>query len=148
VLVVDTNILVYAANRLAPEHEPSRAFLDHLRSQPTAWFLTWGIAFEFLRVATHPRVFVTPWTAEGAWRYLDMLLAAPGARMLVPTHEHARVVSTVIANTPTLAGNLFHDAETVALMLANGIRRIATRDTDFHRFRDIEVVDPLRDSAS
>ena len=36
-----------------------------------------------------------------------------------------------------------HDAETAVLMREHGIRRICTRDTDFHRFSFIEVVDPL-----
>ena len=45
--------------------------------------------------------------------------------------------------TPQLAGNLAHDAHTAALMREHGIRRIYTRDTDFHRFPFLEPVDPL-----
>lgn len=44
---------------------------------------------------------------------------------------------------PLLSGNLFHDAHTATLMLEHGIRRIVTRDMDFHRFPFLEVVDPL-----
>jgi predicted nucleic acid-binding protein len=49
----------------------------------------------------------------------------------------------VIAELPWLAGNLLHDAHTAILMREHGIRRICTRDTDFHRFAFLEVVDPL-----
>lgn len=49
----------------------------------------------------------------------------------------------VIADLPALAGNLFHDAHTAILMREHGIRRICSRDTDFHRFAFLEVVDPL-----
>ena len=42
-----------------------------------------------------------------------------------------------------LEGNLMHDAHTAALMREHGIRRIYTRDTDFHRFPFLEPVDPM-----
>ena len=42
-----------------------------------------------------------------------------------------------------LAGNLLHDSYTAILMREHGIRRICTRDTDFHRFPFLEVIDPL-----
>jgi predicted nucleic acid-binding protein len=35
------------------------------------------------------------------------------------------------------------DARTAILMREHGIRRICTRDTDFHRFPFLEVIDPL-----
>jgi predicted nucleic acid-binding protein len=36
------------------------------------------------------------------------------------------------------------DALTAILMREHGIRRICTRDTDFHQFAFLEVIDPLR----
>ena len=36
------------------------------------------------------------------------------------------------------------DALTAILMREHGIRRIRTRDTDFHQFAFLEVIDPLR----
>lgn len=141
--VVDTNVLLYAANRSAPEHTACLRVLEALRATPRAWYLTWGICFEFLRVVTHPRVFEFPWTATEAWQFLEALFAAPGCRVLASTETHVDTVRALLATSPDLRGNIFHHAETVALMQANGVSRIITRDTDFHRFRDIEVVDPL-----
>ena len=53
--VVDTNILVYASNQDAPPHAFCRTWLDDQRKSADAWFLTWGILHEFIRVITHPR---------------------------------------------------------------------------------------------
>lgn len=142
--VVDTNVLVYAANGSAAEHASCRRVLDTLRVGPSAWYLTWGICFEFLRVVTHPRVFASPWTARGAWTFLEVLLSAPGCRMLIPEPTHPHIVRALVADSADLRGNIWHDAETVALMQATGIRRVISRDTDFHRFAGIEVLDPLR----
>ena len=41
--VVDTNVLVYAADESAPEHERCRSLLQTWRLRNGAWYLTWGI---------------------------------------------------------------------------------------------------------
>jgi predicted nucleic acid-binding protein len=71
------------------------------------------------------------------------LLASPGLGVLVPTPRHAEVAAQVITELPHLAANLFHDAHTAVLMREHGVRRIVTRDTDFHRFPFLEPIDPL-----
>lgn len=141
--VVDTNILLYAADRRAPEHARCRKLVEGWRAQTSAWYLTWGVVYEFLRVSTHPSVFARPWTAKQAWGFIEALLASPGLGLLTETERHAAVAAKVVEDTPLLAGNLLHDAHTAILMREHGIRRIYTRDTDFHRFPFIEVIDPL-----
>jgi toxin-antitoxin system PIN domain toxin len=141
--VVDTNVLVYAADESAPEHRRCHRLLEQWRRQSGAWYLTWGIAYEFLRVVTHSRVLRHPWTTPQALRFLDALYASPGLGLLVPTDRHARVLADVVAEVPGLVGNLVHDTHTAVLMREHGIRRICTRDTDFHRFSFLEPVDPL-----
>jgi predicted nucleic acid-binding protein len=63
--------------------------------------------------------------------------------MLVPTERHAGVLAEVLAEVPGVAGNLWHDAHTAVLMREHGIRRVCTRDIDFHRFPFLEPIDPL-----
>ncbi len=141
--VVDTNVLVYAADVRAAEHARCRALVESWRVQHGAWYLTWGICYEFLRVVTHPRVLRQPWSAPNAWQFLAGVQASPGLAMLVPTERHGAVLESVIAEVPHMAGNLLHDVTTAVLMREHGIRRICTRDTDFHRFPFLEPVDPL-----
>ena len=141
--VVDTNVLLYAADANAAAHTRCRSLLDGWRHRNGAWYLTWGICYEFLRVSTHPRVFRRPWSAREAWRFLAAVRESPGLRMLVPTEQHHRVLAEVIEEVPQLSGNLVHDAATAVLMREHGIRRICTRDTGFHRFPFVETIDPL-----
>lgn len=141
--VVDTNVLVYAADRSAPEHARCRALLEEWREGSAAWFLTWGICYEFLRVVTHPRVLRRPWSAASASAFLEAVLASPGLSVLVPTERHRAILRNLVRDVPALAGNLWHDVETASLMREHGIRRICTRDTDFHRFPFVEAIDPL-----
>lgn len=143
--VVDTNVLVYAADTRAPEHARCRSLLERWRRQAGAWYLTWGICYEFLRVVTHPKVMRRPWSGAAAAEFLAALRQAPGLGMLAPTDRHAGVLAEVMTEVPLVTGNLWHDAETAVLMREHGIRRICTRDTDFVRFPFVEIVDPLTD---
>ncbi len=142
--VVDTNVLVYAANAGSPFHPACREALESWRRGPVPWYATWAILYEFLRVTTHPRVLSPAWTAREAWGFVESLLASPGFGVLVATPRHAAVAAQAMREVPNLSGNLLHDAHTAILMREHGIRRVLTRDTDFHRFRWVEVVDPVR----
>ena len=141
--VVDTNVLVYAADQDSPLHGRCREALETWRRQSGAWYLTWNILYEFMRVTSHPRVMRNPWSGKDAWRFVAALLESPGLDVLVPTERHAAVAAQVFAEVPQLGGNLVHDAHTAILMREHGIRRIVTRDTDLHRFPFLEILDPL-----
>jgi toxin-antitoxin system PIN domain toxin len=141
--VVDTNVLVYAADEDSPAHAACKAAVEGWRAQPSAWFTTWSILYEFLRVVSHPRVLRSPWKGIEAWRFVEALLASPALEVLSETDRHAELAAKVLAELPWLAGNLFHDAHIAVLMREHGVHRIYTRDADFHRFPFLEVVDPL-----
>lgn len=141
--VVDTNVLVYAADADSQPHAQCRSLLDSWRAGAGAWYTTWPILYELLRVVTHPRVLRNPWSGSEAWGFVEALLASPGLGLLVQTDRHPAVARQVLDSVPPLAGNLMHDLHTAVLMREHGIRRIYTRDTDFHRFPFLEPLDPL-----
>jgi len=142
--VVDTNVLLHAADQYSPFHARCEELLETWRNQQAAWFTTWGVCYEFLRVATHPAVFRNPWSAADAWSFLEALLDSSGLELLVPTERHRAVMAEVLGEIPYLAGNIMHDAHTAILMREHGVKRIYTRDTDFHRFTFLEPVDPMQ----
>lgn len=141
-LVVDTNILVYAADANSEWHGKCSEWIERRRRRPDAWYVTWSILYEFMRVTTHPRILRQPWNARQAMAFLSALLASPGLGVLVATERHADVAAQVVGELPWLAGNLVHDAHTAILMREHGVSRICTRDADFHRFPFVEVLEP------
>lgn len=142
--VVDTNVLVYAADRNSPFHHACREKLESWRHRASTWYLTWPIIYEFLRVTTHPRVFPRPWPAAEAWAFVEAILAAPGVQIVTGGERHAELLAELLADFPELRGNTLHDAHTVVLMHEHGIRTIYTRDFGFRRFASLEVLDPIR----
>ncbi len=142
-LLFDTNVLVYAANRDSTLHRPCRRRLGEARRDPSPAFLTWSVCYEFLRVATHPRVLPSPWKTRDACRFVSDLLASPGFDLLIATPRHQSVLAQTLSELPDLCGNVMHDVHTAVLMREHGISRICTRDTDYRRFPFLTVVDPL-----
>ena len=143
--VVDTNILVYAADRDAPAHLKSRGLVEKWRRQLTPWYVTWGIIYEFLRVSTHRNVFRKPLSVAQSWDFIGAILAAPSARLLVETDRHAQVAAEVLADMPDISGNFVFDTHTAILMREHGVKTIFTCDTDFNRFPFLDVVDPIHE---
>jgi hypothetical protein len=141
--VVDTNVLLYAADVDAPAHARCKQLVEEWRQGAAPWGVTWPIVYEFLRVATHPRVFRVVWPTAAAWQFVGALISSPSVRVLSAAQDHAQILAEELTRTPALMGNVLHDVHTVTLMREHGVKVIYTRDTDFHRFAGIEVRDPL-----
>lgn len=141
--VVDTNVLLYAANADAAEHRRARTLVEEWCAGDESWFLTWGIVYEFCRVATHPRVFTAPLTLPDARTWIESLVGGRSDNILLPTDRHAAVLAEIVAMHPRLRGNLVHDLHIAVLMKEHGIPEIRTADTDFHQFKFLRVVNPL-----
>ena len=142
-IVFDTNVLVYAANRDSEFYDVCHNSLLEARDDPAPAYLTWNVCYEFLRVLTDLRAHQGPRTPEDAWNFLTGLLDSPGFSLLTPTSRHASVLERTLAELPNIRGLRMHDLHTAVLMREHGISRICTRDRDFRRFPFLEVVDPL-----
>ena len=143
-VVVDTNVLLYAIDRSAEGQQHCAALLERLRGDVAPWYTTWPIFYEFLRVSTHPRVLRKPLRIAAAWEFLDSLFASSSLQMLVQGERHREVAARTFEEVPGIRGNLTHDAHTAILMREHGLRRIYTRDKAFHHFPFLEVLDPFQ----
>ena len=143
-LVIDTNVLVHAANVQSELHRPCRVLVESIRERTSPWYLTWGICYEFMRICTHPRVLARPWSAAASRDFLEKILDEPSAGLLLPTEMHLSILANIFSEIPRLSGNILHDVHTATLMREHGIKEIYTLDADFHRFPFLTVIDPTR----
>ena len=141
--VVDTNLLLYAAIRQFIEHGRAAKLLTGWKSSPAPWFITWSIAYEFLRVATHRAAFSHPLAFADAWGFIESLQSSPSFGILVETDHHAEVVRDLTREYPRMSGNRLHDLHIAALMREHGVVEIRTADIGFHEFKFLRVVNPL-----
>jgi toxin-antitoxin system PIN domain toxin len=143
-LVIDTNVLLYAVNRGCPEHEFCVSFLHETVAAGDTCFVPENIIYEFLRVATHPRVFPQPLRASEAVNFLDALFRVRNFQILGATDKHWGSLRDLIRELDEPSGNFFFDVHTAALMREHGIRRIASADNDFAKFSGLEIANPIR----
>ncbi len=59
-MLIDTNILLYAANRAAPEHDRAAEWLETQLNGTTRVGLPWESLTGFYRIATNPRAMRRP----------------------------------------------------------------------------------------
>lgn len=133
-VLVDTNILLYAINADASQHAAARRTLEGLCNGTAGWALTWGIVYEFLRVATHPRVFPKPLSLQQAHGFVARLMASSTCVVLTETPQHATELQRAMGELPRLQGNQVHDLHHAVLMREHGLSEILTCDTDFRLF--------------
>jgi toxin-antitoxin system PIN domain toxin len=141
--VIDSNILLYAVNSDDPSHTRATRFLHEAAASADQWYFTEGILYEFLRVATHPKVFVRPLAWADALAFLAPLLRAANVAVLTAADQHWELLEGVLRTLTHPSGNLFFDVRTVVLMREHGVRSIYTADSDFLQFAGINVVNPL-----
>lgn len=129
--LVDTNVLLHAANTSAVEHGESRRWMEAALSGGAPVGFGWLALTGFLRIATHPRVFPVPLAADAALDLIEEWLAPPSARVLHPGLRHPSILREMCAAVG--GGNLVTDAHLAALAIEHKAT-VVSYDTDFARF--------------
>lgn len=138
---LDANVLLYAVNEDADEHEPALALVERLGRGPELVYLFWPTIMGFLRIATHPGILPRPLSIDGAVETIAGLLARPHVR--TPGEETGFWELYLDTGGRRSRTNDVPDAHLAALMRQNGVRVIHTRDRGFRRFEGIDVRDPV-----
>jgi len=140
-MLLDANILVFAVNEAAPEHERARAWLESSLNGNRRVGLPWESLVAFVRLVTNPRVVPMPLSPGDAWEIVESWLAAPVAWIPVPTDRHAAVLGNLVRRYRP-AGKLVPDAHLAALAIEHGAE-VVSADTDFARFTEVRWSNPL-----
>jgi toxin-antitoxin system PIN domain toxin len=141
-IAVDTNVLVYAHRRDSEWHESAAATVKGLAEGREPWAIPWPCAHEFLEIATHPRIYRPPTTAEAALRQLEAWTRSPSLVLLAEGPGYTEHLGQLVA-AARVSGARVHDARVAALCLYHGVRELWTADRDFSRFPELSVRNPL-----
>jgi hypothetical protein len=141
VILVDANLLVYAANRAAPEHGPARSWLDDRLNGTVPVGLPWPSLLAFLRLATNPVVVRAPVTPGEAWRQVGEWLTCEPVWTPLPGRGHREIIGGFLA-APWMTNRLVPDAHLAALAMEHGLSLCST-DGDFARFPGLKWENPL-----
>lgn len=137
-LVLDTNVLIYAVHERSAQHGAARAWLTDSRGvgdrrDPVT------VGSGVVRITTNPRVFSKPLPVEEALGAVRSWRAHPRVTVPEPTRRHLDILAGLLETTGT-AGNLTADAHLAALALEHG-GAVASFDRGLARF-GVRVVVP------
>lgn len=140
-ILVDTNLLIYASVDSFPQHERARRWLDGRLNGAAPVALPWATLVGFLRVVTNPRVFEQPTAMTDAWRQVLSWLDCEPTWIPEPTERHPEILGELLA-APGVHANLVPDAHLAALAIGHGLVLCST-DGDFARFAGLRWANPL-----
>lgn len=141
---IDTNVFVYASYLAFPQYSKCREFLRSCLEGSNSWYLSWGVIYEYLSVVTHSKLFSNEvLSLQQAIQNVLRFASAPNVDILQETAEHTRYLEALTEELQPVSGGLLHDAHSVALMREHDLKTICSSDSDFHRFKGIEVSNPL-----
>lgn len=140
-ILPDVNVLVYAHRSDADRHEEYRAWLEEAIAGPGPFGLSDLVLSGFLRIVTHPRIFVDPTPLPGALAFAQVLHDRENRVAAEPGPRHWSIFVDLCQKART-RGNLAPDAWLAALAVESGMEWITT-DGDFQRFPGLDTRHPL-----
>ena len=140
-ILVDANLLVYAANLAAPEHDAARDWLDTRLSGTARVGLPWPSLLAFVRLVSNPAILRHPVSPGDAWQQAEEWLACDVAWIPLPTSRHAEIMGPFL-RARFMTSRLVPDAHLATLAIEHGLTLCST-DGDFARFPDLKWENPL-----
>jgi len=137
----DVNVLVYAHRQDSPSHAACREWLVSLLNGDEAYAVSELVLSGFIRIATHPKVFIKPSPLADALSFASVLREQPNAVVVGPGPRHWEIFQRLCASH-AVRGNLVPDAYLAALAIESGCEWVTT-DHDFARFSELRVRNPV-----
>ncbi|MGH9785986.1 MAG: type II toxin-antitoxin system VapC family toxin [Terriglobia bacterium] len=140
-IIIDTNLLIYAVNEDAPSHQKAKSWLEAAVSGTETVGLPWIVLLAFLRLTTRAGLFQKPLGVETAFDLINAWLQQPSVTVPEPTARHLHTLRDLVVPLGT-GGNLTSDAHVAALAIEHGAELCST-DNDFARFGRLRWRNPL-----
>ena len=141
-ILPDVNVLVYAHREDADGHPAYRDWLESAVNADSAFGLSDLVVSGFVRVVTHPRVFMPASSLADAMQFAQELRNRPNRVAVTPGRDHWRIFRR-LCDAAGAKGNLVPDAFFAAMAIEHGCEWITT-DGDFARFPGLRWRHPLK----
>lgn len=140
-ILIDTNLWLYAALQDIPQHSAAKAWLEATFNHRESIALPWSVALAVLRISTQRRLMQQPLSPTQAIELVEGWLEHPQVTVVQPGPSHWSILRLLIQGTGT-AGNLTMDAHLAALAIEHNAT-LCSADSDFRRFPGLRFLNPL-----
>jgi len=142
IALLDTNILVYAADDSSPFHAPSQKLRDKGLAGEITLCLCPQILTEFYAVITDSKRVTNPREPAEAIAEIKKYLSAKSMLKIYPGDGITEKMLELLEKYQVTRQSIF-DVQLVATMLSHGITKIYTYNQEhFTKFGEIEVLSP------
>ena len=142
-ILIDSNILLYAQDSSSQRFAAARGWLDEQLSGTDPVALCWPVIAAFFRIGTNPRITERPLSTREAIQTVQSWFEQPCVRLIQPTERHWTILQEMLTRGQA-TGNLVTDARLAALALEHNCVLHST-DADFARFPKLKWKNPLAD---
>ncbi len=141
-ILLDTDLLIYAHRSAVPQHAAARRAIEEACGEARGAGVALATVAEFFSVVTHARAAGRPSTPQEAGHFIEGLTRGGDVRLLVPK---ARAADRLLrlAQDLEVSGPRIFDLQIALTGLDHGARQVWTHDGDFVRVPGLAVVDPL-----
>lgn len=140
-ILVDANLLLYAEDSIAAQHDVAREWWDKQLSGADLVGLCWPVLTAFIRISTNPRLHRRPLTIKETVERVQSWLDQPCVRLISPTDQHWPIFQKMLRGGNATA-NLVSDAHLAALAMEHNCE-LHSSDADFARFPGLKWKNPI-----
>ena len=140
-ILPDVNILVYAHNSSAPEHDSVARWWSEAVLGAEIVGIAWMVALAFVRLLSNPRVVVHPSPPQQLLAVIMEILDLPSVRVVSPGSQHAGIMKRLFEETGA-GSRLTTDVHLAALAIEHDAT-LVSNDIDFGRFGGLKLFNPV-----
>jgi uncharacterized protein len=139
--LVDVNVLVYAFRAEMPESDRYANWLHRLLVSDEPFGMSPLVLSGFLRIVTHPKIFVPPTSFEKAMEFVVKITSRTNCVPISPGEKHWNIFLN-LCKEANARGTIAPDAYLAAMAIESGCEWI-TADRGFTRFPGLTWRHPL-----
>ncbi len=140
-ILLDTNLLIYAYEPRSGYNKVARAWLEGILRRPAKVGLPWPTLLGFMRLMGNPHAVRRPIPLQRSLARVESWLALPQTWIPLPTDRHQEIFVGLLEGESR--PNLVNDVHLATLAIEHGLT-LCSVDGDFARFRDLRWENPLR----
>src|SRR5258707_1973394 len=140
-MLLDTNVLIYAHRRDADKHDAYRDGLASLIDGTEPYAVSDHALMGMIRIVTSPRIYRRPAMTEEALAFADQFRNQPHAHVVSPGPSFWSLFARLCGQAGA-RGDLIPDTYLAALAIEHGCEFV-TADKDFRKFPGLRFRHPL-----
>lgn len=140
-ILIDTNLWLYACLEELPQHRQAKSWLESVMGADEPIALAWNVMLAVLRLTTQQRLLQRPLRREQALELVESWINHPLVQVVDPGPLHWTLLRLLLEQAGTI-GNRTNDAHLAALAIEHNCT-LCSADNGFRRFNGLRFTNPL-----